>query len=74
MNRYKVLSRIFSIACISTGIGMCIHVWADYSALSTEPMTNSAPPWVSFLIAIPYVLILSAALVLAVTFGRKAKS
>ncbi len=73
MKRYNVLSRIFSIVGIVAGIAMCIHVWADYRALSADPMTNSAPPWVSLLVAIPYGMIILAALILAAAFGRKYK-
>lgn len=73
MNKYRVLSRILSSAAIVTGVVMCIHVWADYSALSAQPMTNSAPPWVSFLIAIPYALAILITLVLAVICARKYK-
>ena len=73
-NRYKSLERVFAAAAILLSDIMCAVVGYEYSALEWGGRygLNSAPPYIAFLYAVPFVVGIVICVILSLVFHRKA--
>ena len=73
-NKYKILEHVFAAAAIILSDIMCMAVGYEYSALEWGRRygLNSAPPYIAFLYAVPFVVGIVICVILSLVFRRKA--
>ena len=70
MKQAKIISRIFGVSAIVLLCAMCAIVAYEYSSLFFCNLC-SAPPWVAFLLIIPFSIAIAICFVLYLVFKRK---
>ena len=75
MNIYKVLAACLKVIALILSHAMCANVAYVYCALQWggEYAGYSAPTYVAFFLAIPYLVCIIFALIIALGLSRKAK-
>ena len=73
MKQAKIISRVFGISSIVLLCAMCSVVAYEYAVMlwAGRYFLTSAPPWVAFFLAIPFVIAIGICFVLHLFFKKK---
>ena len=75
MKNARIISRIFAISALVLSVAMCALVVYQYINLAWagSQFLTSAPPWVAFFLAIPFILPIGVCVILYFVFKKQAE-
>ena len=73
MKHAKIISRIFGISAIVLACAMCVTVAYEFCEMqwAGRYYLTSAPPWVAFFLAIPFLFAIAVCVILYLVFRRR---